>query len=220
MHFDVASSGRSCKTNCVTRRAALPAPLATSWCPSGSVDTVKHPNVALLHLAPQEAQSWNNCCPSSKLRSCSAPPFDSRDASWPNVVSLRPRRPPCPHPAVSTRGPYSGRDGGTSRRAERVAMTLRPEVDNSGELSFGGQQVPHGDVSVKPHRRGRPNRSQGRAPQGFARVDIDLIRECDERLLDLISADARVAIPVEAVASDRWAVPGGHGTQLVQNPPR
>jgi len=97
-------------------------------------------------------------------------------------------------------------------------MTLRPEVDNSGELSFGGQQVPHGDVSVKPHRRGRPNRSQGRAPQGFARIDIDLIRECDQRLLDLISADARVAIPVEAVVSDRWAVPGGHGTQLVQKP--
>jgi hypothetical protein len=97
-------------------------------------------------------------------------------------------------------------------------MTLRPEVDNSGELSFGGQHVPNSDVSVKPHWRGRPNRSQGRAPHGFARINIDLTRECDQRLLDLISVDARMATPVEAVAAGRWAVVHGHGTQLVQEP--
>ena len=97
-------------------------------------------------------------------------------------------------------------------------MTLRPEGDNSGELSFGGQQVPNGDVSVKPHWRRRPGRPQARAPHCFARIDIDLIRECDQRLLDLISVDARVATPVEAVAAGRWAVAGGHGTQLVQEP--
>ena len=95
-------------------------------------------------------------------------------------------------------------------------MTLRPEVDNSGELSFGGQHVPNSDVSVKPHWRGRPNRSQGRAPHGIARINIDLTRECDQRLLDLISVDARVATPVKAVAAGRWADVHGHGTQLVQ----
>ena len=78
----------------------------------------EEPTVAFPHTSRhRRARSWNSCCSSTRLPSHSAPPFDSRDASWP----------PCPHPAVSTRGPYSGRDDGTSRRAERVAMTLRPE---------------------------------------------------------------------------------------------
>lgn len=34
---------------------------------------------------------------------------------------------------------------------------------------------------------GRPSGSQGRAPHGLARIDVDLMREFDQRLLDLIS---------------------------------
>jgi hypothetical protein len=117
---DVASSGR----NCVTWTPRCRHPLATSWCPSRSAHTVKHPNVALPHLTPQEAESWNNCCPSSRRGAArhhrSIPATPRRRTS----SSLRPRRPSCPHPTVSTRGPYSAWDCGTGRRADHVAMTL------------------------------------------------------------------------------------------------
>jgi hypothetical protein len=45
---------------------------------------------------------------------------------------LHPRRPPCPHPTVRTRGPDSGRDRGTGRRPDTVAMTRFGPTTDAG----------------------------------------------------------------------------------------
>src|SRR6266540_3197409 len=72
---------------------------------------------------------------------------------------------------------------GDRQVAGRIADAARPEVDDGRQPPIDEQEIPRGDVTVEPVRDPIPARVQGSSPDLPGQVDVDVARQCRERVL-------------------------------------